>query len=224
MNYVARASKSVPALIILSIILIFFVFNVGTVFSSQFGRVYDARQPLTLCFMVAYSSLFLLAAPLTLCKFISRQTPKDLGLERPENNKIAWLLILVSLIPLIPVVSYCASYKQVQFFYSLKNLSPVQFTLIFLFVLPPYYIAEEFFFRGFLFMGLWKKLGWHSYWITELIFTWAHLGKPPIEILVAFPVGIVLNFLTLRTKSIYPAVIVHYTMGAVMNVLVTYYY
>jgi membrane protease YdiL (CAAX protease family) len=224
MNYLAQASKSAPALIILSILMIGCVFSAPEVFSSQFGRVYDARQPFTLCFMVIYSSLFLLAAPLFLGKYISKQSLRELGLCFPENKKVALLLSLSALLILIPAVCFSASHKIVQTFYSLKNLSAFEFILILLFALPPYYLAEEFFFRGFLFMGLWRKIGWHSYWITEVIFTWAHLGKPPIEILIAFPAGIILNYLTLRTRSIYPAMFVHYTMGAVMNGVVTFYY
>ena len=100
------------------------------------------------------------------------------------------------------------------------NTGFIKFILVQLLILPPYYFCEEFFFRGFMFMGLWKKINWHSFWVTDIIFFYSHLGKPPLELIFALPVGIVLNYITLRTKSVYPAIIVHCIAGIFLNSLV----
>ena len=87
---------------------------------------------------------------------------------------------------------------------------------------PFYYIGEECFFRGFLFLGLWRRVRWHSFWITDVLFTLAHIGKPGLEILLCIPASIIFNCLTLFTRSIVPAVIVHTIMGIMLSILVTF--
>jgi len=55
--------------------------------------------------------------------------------------------------------------------YSFGTPTLPKYILILGVLFPLYYIGEEFFFRGFLFLGLWKRVGWHSFWITDIIFT-----------------------------------------------------
>lgn len=220
MNYLANTIKSAPTLIALSIILVLFEFNAPVFYFLQFNRLFNTREMLSFSYLVAYTLLFLFLLPFLIRKYLSNASLRDLGLRFPENKKKTLLLITAALLLLIPVVFYSARFKSIQNVYSLRE-TPFYFLFFLLFAMPPYYFAEEFFFRGFLFLGLWKKIGWHSYWITEVIFTWAHLGKPPLELLLSFPAGMVLNYLTLHTRSIYPAMFVHFIMGALLTILVS---
>ncbi len=221
MNLLAQAFKSTPVLIGLSILLVFIEFNVGTVFSRQFNRIFNIREVAPFTYLVAYTFVFLFFLPLLVRKYLAKTSLRDLGLRFPENKKKALLFMFFALLILIPVAYYSAQFKTVQRFYSLKD-TPLYFVFFLLLAMPPYYFAEEFFFRGFLFLGLWRNLGWHSYWVTEMIFTWAHTGKPMIELLISFPAGMVLNYLTLHTRSIYPAMVVHFIVGALLMILVTF--
>jgi len=222
MNFLAQRFQSSPALIILSMILILFEFNAPTLYFLQFHQLFNAKAIFPFSFLVTYSLIFLFLLPFITSRYLSKQSLKGLGLTLPQNRKKVFILIVFSLLLLIPVVFFSAHYQTVQTFYSLKG-TPLYFIFFLVLAMPPYYFAEEFFFRGFLFLGLWKKLGWHSYWITEILFTWAHLGKPPIELLLSFPAGMVLNYLTLKTQSIYPAMMVHFTMGILLTLLVTFF-
>lgn len=220
MNYLTQVLRSAPALIVLSMIFIFIELNTPAAFTFSFGRVFNPKEPLTLSFMVVYIWAFLLLLPLLINRFFLKEPLKNFGLQLPVGKKKTLFFILLALLLLTPVSFFLAHQRSIQIFYTLKGFSLAHLAFIVFIIMPPYYLAEEFFFRGFLFLRLQRQLGWHSYWITELIFTWAHLGKPPIEILVSFPAGLVLNYLAFHTKSIYPAMLVHFMMGGLMLVLV----
>ncbi len=222
MHTLAKVFQSAPVLIIFSMIFILFEFNATNFYFLQFHHLFTAREIFPFSFLVIYSLFFLFLLPLFMGHYLSQQNLKALGLSFPKNRIKVLILVFLALLLLIPVVFFSAQYKSVQNFYSLKHSSPY-FLLFLFFAMPPYYFAEEFFFRGFLFLGLWRKLGWHSYWVTEIIFTWAHLGKPPLELLLSFPAGMVLNYLTVETDSIYPAMVVHFILGIVLSIVVTFF-
>jgi len=73
-------------------------------------------------------------------------------------------------------------------------------------VIAPF--VEELFFRGFIFAGLQERMGWiRAGLISSLLFAIAHLNLltlPPILIL-----GMLFAYLYHRTRSIWPAVIMH---------------
>jgi membrane protease YdiL (CAAX protease family) len=223
MNYLTQALRSAPVLIILSMIFILIEFNIPPVFTQTFGRAFNAREPLTLSFMVIYSLIFLLLVPLLINRFFFKEPLSHYGLNPPAARKKTFLLVTAALLIFVPASIALGQQKPMQLFYSMKNFSYATIAFDFLLAYPPYYLAEEFFFRGFLFLRLERKIGWHSYWITELIFMWAHLGKPPIEILFSFPAGLILNYLTFKTRSIFPAMGVHYVLGVVMTFYVTFF-
>ncbi len=223
MNFLTQPLRSAPVLIILSLLFIFIEFMIPQAFTYSFGRAFNAKDPFTLTFMVIFTFLCIFCLPLLINRFILKEPLQHFGLTAPANKIKTVLLCLTALLILIPASLKLAEQPPMQAFYSLKDLSKAELAFDLLLAFPPYYFAEEFFFRGFLFLPLSRKLGWHSYWITELIFMWAHLGKPPIEILFSFPAGLVLNYLTLKSKSIFPAMGVHYILGLVMTLSVTFF-
>ena len=88
---------------------------------------------------------------------------------------------------------------------------------IFVCVIAP--IAEEFFFRGFLFGALrrlriefaGRELGtWAAAIITGILFGLAHLGSAPLHYLIPLGfLGFVLCLLRWRTRSLYPCMALH---------------
>lgn len=69
-------------------------------------------------------------------------------------------------------------------------------------------ICEEIFFRGFLFMGLARRIpiGW-AIVISSLLFAIAH-GDPG-SFIVLFIIGLALAFLRWRTQSLWPSILLH---------------
>ena len=81
-----------------------------------------------------------------------------------------------------------------------------------------YYLGFEYYFRGFLLLGLKPRLGPGASNVLQAgIVTMAHLGKPGIELAAAFPASLVFGWLTLRTGSIWYALGIHWAVGVALD-------
>lgn len=163
--------------------------------------------------------LIMFFVPYLLIKYVLNLKMEDFGFRKPENLgydiKLSTLIVLIQ-IPIIYLLSTQTSFQNA---YSI----PQGFSIFFLVATlgsGVYYFAEEFIFRGFLFFGLWNKFGFHTFWITNLIFALLHITKPVPEIFLAFFSGLLLTFLSFKTKSFLPAVLVHFTIALILNIFV----
>lgn len=220
--YFSQFLKSSFLLLVVSFIFYVCSTNVLVIYAKYFGK-FDVRNISGMLFFSVYSLFWLGVLPILFNKYIRRESLKDIGIALPNNRILAVLLIIVALALLIPFMIFFATQNTFQS-YSFGTLSTPQFIFIITFLFPIYYMGEECFIRGFLFLGLWKRVGWHSFWITDILFTLFHLGKPMPEVLLCIPASVVFNCLTLFTRSIIPAIIVHSMMGAVLSILVTYHW
>ena len=80
------------------------------------------------------------------------------------------------------------------------------------------FVAVEFFFRGFMLFRLERYAGYHAVALMVIPYALIHLHKPFPEAVGAIVAGIVLGFLALRTRSIWPGVIVHCGVALSMDV------
>jgi membrane protease YdiL (CAAX protease family) len=81
-----------------------------------------------------------------------------------------------------------------------------------------YYVAWELLFRGILLLGLRERLGGaNANALQTALSVMAHFAHPPLETLAAVPAGLIFGGVTLRTRSIWPVVVVHWTAGVAMN-------
>lgn len=182
-------------------------------------------------FDYSYSSLFvkiilavtgMLVLPWLTVKYIIKKNPAEFGWSWPQDPKLTWSLAVIFVLINLPALVLFSKNADFQRFYRLYDIG---FTLFLAagVVLPLiYYLAEEFLFRGFLFLGLWPKLGWHSFWITNAIFALLHWGKNFWEIPYSFVMGLLLCQLTLKSKSFIPAALVHFLLALTLNILVNY--
>ena len=110
-------------------------------------------------------------------------------------------------IRIYPLYKYYIKSNGEIFFYELSFL-------IFMF-------SWEFLFRGFLISLLRKKTGlFLAIAISTIIFSLAHYGKPQTEIYSSIFGGILLGYLTVYFKSVYPAVLSHFFLSFTMNMFV----
>lgn len=220
-DFILKIIKSTPVFIAICIAICLAELFLMRIFLDISGKSFDKTNMLHLLFFDGYTFLCLLVLPLWFNAWFLKLNIKDLGIRPPISLKAAMMYSGILLLIVLPGFYYiCIADQQMRTVYAIPHsVNMVYLTFLQLFILPIYYFCEEFFFRGFYFMYLWKKIGWHSYWITEITFMFAHAGKPMIEIWVSFPVGILLNFLTLKTRSIYPAVVVHTCIGMTINTL-----
>jgi len=215
-DYFLRFIKSAGVLTGMAIFLVMCEFSIPLIFYKLFHRAYDGKNLLSLLFILVPTFVFFFIIPLILNQLLYKEKLTELGLAKPCHWGKTLLLMGIALLLLGPCIFFLAHYGPFQIYYFFPKLKLSKLIVMFLVILPLYYFFEEFFFRGFLLSLLYKKVRWHSLWITDLVFTLAHIAKPALEILLALPAGIILALLTFRTKSIYPAIVVHYLLGVIM--------
>ncbi|MCL5992121.1 MAG: CPBP family glutamic-type intramembrane protease [Bacteroidetes bacterium] len=86
-----------------------------------------------------------------------------------------------------------------------------------------YYIAWEFFFRGFLLFGLKDRFGaMNAILIQTISSCLIHIGKPDGEIIGSIIFGIIMGVIAIRTKSFWYPLLIHLTMGVLTDIFIIY--
>lgn len=215
--------QSAFVLSVIALILLCLEFSTPSAFSFIFDHTYNPQKITNLAFFISYTVICFLLLPIIINKFLYKEKLSNLGLISPKNKLLAATLTFLAILIFVPIMVLLAKQESFRAYYSINNPDLGRLTFLQLVIFPMYYYCEEFFFRGFLLLNLWKKVKWHSLWITDIIFIFAHISKPLAEIMMALPVGIVFAFLTLTTRSIYPSIIVHYCMGIAVILTVNHF-
>lgn len=166
----------------------------------------------------ASAVVLLMIVPLALCWFGEGWSPRDLGFRvKGAGPEILVVLGLwVAMIPIIWMVHTGASFQSV---YPRLDAADTSMELYFLF--EGFYlvkwIAWEFFFRGFMLFAFQKDFLRSSVLISTIPFTLMHYGKPELEMASAMIAGLVLCFIALRSKSIWPGVLLHWLVASTMD-------
>jgi membrane protease YdiL (CAAX protease family) len=169
----------------------------------------------------AAAFLIMFAVPLLIIKFLFRQKLCDFGIQRGD-----WKYGLAAVVILLPVISVAlllpsagteAFEKAYPLFHNAGKLTPRFF--FYAPVLMFYYLAFEFFFRGFLLFGLRERFGdFYSILIQTIPTTLIHIGKPEGEIFAAIFSGLLFGYIALRTKSIWYVFLLHWGIGVMLNI------
>jgi membrane protease YdiL (CAAX protease family) len=91
-----------------------------------------------------------------------------------------------------------------------------------------YSLSWEMAFRGFLVLGVANEpgaprwLGPTAVLAQTALYTIAHLHKPPVEAWLSVAAGLVLGFAALRTRSVLPGLLVHFTLSTSLNLFCVY--
>lgn len=133
-----------------------------------------------------------------------------------------WLLYGAMLLVVLPLVFYAASrpeFRAVYPFYRGAFSAPAAAVLAWELVYLTQFLALEFFFRGFLVIGMGRVLGRLAVWIAVVPYCMIHYHKPPLEALAAIVAGLVLGEVAQRTGSIVGGVVVHIGVALTMELL-----
>lgn len=221
-EWLLHISRSTITLIAVSLFLVYIELNIPVIFYKVFDQLYGLKILMTLGFFFLITLSCFLLIPILLSKFIYQEKLSYLGIKNPKNKLQAFLLSMMSLIIFVPVMIFIGKQNSLQSYYAMGHHGFNQVFLMQILIAPLYYFCEEFFFRGFLLINLWRRVGWHSFWITDLIFIWSHISKPLLEIALSMPAGLMLAFLAVRTRSIYPCIFVHYILGVTCILTITH--
>lgn len=83
-----------------------------------------------------------------------------------------------------------------------------------------YLFCWEFFFRGYLLLGLARSLGWGAIILQAAAFALLHYGKPSTEVAASFVAGIALGLIALNAKSFVPCFLLHWAISVSFDILV----
>ncbi len=144
--------------------------------------------------------------------------PRDVGLGvRGAAREFA--LVLAMWVAFLPIVwlasrtpSFMATYPR------LRAMSgDPQLFLVYQAVYLAKWVAWEFFFRGFMLFVLQKELGTRAVVLSTIPFVLMHYTKPEAEMLGAIVAGPILCAIALRSRSIWPGVVLHWLVAASMD-------
>lgn len=162
--------------------------------------------------------VLLMLVPLVMCFWLEGWTPRDLGLGVRGSGRET-LIVLGLWAVMIPVVYLV--HDSESFARTYPRFAPAAHDLRLFLLYEGFYlvkwIAWEFFFRGFMLFGFGKDFLHRSVLISTIPFTIMHFGKPEAETAGALFAGLVLCYLALKSKSIWPGVLLHWLVASTMD-------
>jgi len=178
------------------------------------------RQLNALAYWVSIIAVFYLIIPILVIKFIFKENLRDYGIRGGflmKDYKL-YLGMLVVMIPLVWYFSHSDGFQLRYPFYRITNTESlwpnfVIWQLLYLFQ----FFCLEFFFRGFMVHGLKKRFGYYAVFIMTIPYCMIHFGKPLPETFAAIIAGVFLGTLSLKSKTIWMGVFIHYTVAISMD-------
>jgi uncharacterized protein len=135
---------------------------------------------------------------------------------RPEL-RLFWLVNLVA-IPVVILVSSASGFRSTYPFLDIASGESLGGQIVIWELLYfTQFVAVEFFFRGFIVLGMRRRLGWYSVLVMVIPYCMIHFQKPPLEAAGAIVAGLALGTLSLRSKSIWLGAALHCTVALTMD-------
>jgi membrane protease YdiL (CAAX protease family) len=157
--------------------------------------------------------------PALIVRLVFRDRLADYGFKLRGALAGAWVyLVLFALVgPLVLAASHGAHFQETYPFYqpSSGRLGPDFWRWELLYALQ--FIGLEFFFRGFLVHGLRQRFGAYAIPIMTVPYCMIHFYKPLLEAFASIPAGLVLGFLSLKTRSIALGAVLHISVALSMD-------
>jgi CAAX protease family protein len=166
-------------------------------------------------FGAAFVLLFLV--PLFLLKFAGKEKLGELGLGIGDWKAGLLISFLGLLLIALPGGLSAGAMPDFRAEYPLSKLACESVGRLVVYQLAYgllYYVAWEAFFRGFVQLGLRPHIGdVGAILVQTATSTLMHIGKPDNEIWAALLAGFVFGAIVVRTRSIWPLVIIHWGLG-----------
>lgn len=173
-------------------------------------------------FWASVCILFYLVFPVLIVKFIFREKLSDYGLKIKGMFKgwSAYLILFLLVFPFVVLVSFEDSFQQTYPFFlppDGKPVFPVLWHWEIFYALQ--FFSLEFFFRGFMIHGTRHRFGIYSVFVMVVPYCMIHFAKPFPEACGSIMAGIMLGFLSYRTRSIWMGAMIHVAVAVSMDYL-----
>lgn len=164
---------------------------------------------------------FYCVLPAACIKWVFRDKFSDYGTSFQGALKYYRLYIgmLIVMVPLVIYFSATDSFLKMYPFYKVApgdSLFPKFFIWeIFYFM---QFVALEFFFRGFILHGTKHRFGFYAIFFMTVPYCMIHFGKPMPETIAAIIAGVVLGYMSLKSRNIWMGVFVHCSVAFMMDI------
>ena len=191
-----------------------------------FIRFFDNEQLSQLANWVFVLCTFYFIVPVVVIKFFFKEDLSDYGLRWKGAFKDYWVY-LVMLGIMVPLVAFFSTTRSFQARYPFYDMMPGEKLYPNFWIWEAMYFCQffslEFFFRGFMTHGLKHRFGFYSVFVMTIPYCMIHFGKPLPETIAAIAAGIVLGTLSLKSRSILLGVLIHYSVGLMMDLAALYH-
>ncbi|MBI5324689.1 MAG: CPBP family intramembrane metalloprotease [Ignavibacteriae bacterium] len=196
----------------------------SSIFSSYKGHQLEGYYGHIYQFIFFF--IFIFVIPFLYLKIKMKKPLKEFGFGL-GNMKFGLIFCLIAIPLLIVPFTYSGSrMPDIQNEYPMARILLERHDLILSYELAYiifYYIAWEFFFRGFLLFGLNDRFGaMNAILIQTISSCLVHIGKPDGEIIGSIIFGIIMGVLALRTRSFWYPFLIHISMGVMSDLFVIY--
>lgn len=158
--------------------------------------------------------------PMLLLKVVARTGPREVGLRLKGTGRDAWVYLglFVVFAPVVWLVSRRVDFRLTYPFYRIVGSygwDLVAFEVAYFLQ----FLAVEYFFRGFMVLGLKPVLGRASILVMLAPYCMIHFHKPMLEAMGAVGAGVVLGSLSWRTGTVVYGWFLHYGVALSMDLL-----
>ena len=138
-----------------------------------------------------------------------------LSLRATVTHAPIYLTLLAVMLPIVWFASADPSFNRFYPFYKPQGIEDwLWFELIYMLQ----FFAVEFFFRGFCLFRLEKVMGLYAVAVMVIPYGLIHIYKPLPEAIGSIIAGLVLGYLAIKTRSIWPGLMVHCGVAIAMDV------
>lgn len=176
-------------------------------------------------FIVFFMLMFII--PTTYVKLVMKRPLSDFGFGLGDIKwGSKWLITIPILV--IPLIYISSKMPDIRLEYPLAKSLLTDQTHLFAYELVYiifYYIAWEFFFRGFLLFGLKERFGAANAILIQTISSClVHIDKPEGEIIGSIFIGILFGMIALRSRSIWWVFLLHISIGVFTDLFIIYFH
>ena len=118
---------------------------------------------------------------------------------------------------MVPIIWVMASKDSFQSFYPMYKPERLSLWLLYEFVYMFQFVSLEFFFRGFALFRLEQIIGKFAIVVLVIPYSLLHIHKPFPEAAASIIAGLVLGYLALKSRSIWPGLLVHFGVAFSMD-------
>ena len=210
-------------LLVVFILVIQKYFGQSRHFTQAFGNLV-LNMPLTTLwsrlYMSSMSLILYMLIPYLFIRFVFKERMRDHGFTLKGFSRYIpmYLIMFGVMIPILIGVSFSERFYRHYPLYSGAGESIIGFA-IWEVAYGLYFLALEFFLRGFMIFALARYIGSYAIFVMVIPYVMIHFGKPVAETIGSIIAGTALGTLSLRTRSIFGGVFIHVAVAWGMDIL-----